>query len=51
MLSRSDLCKHSKQYSCSENVIKSFWRTFFNMLSLKVLANNIFYIGKPKKLL
>ena len=51
MLSKTTMCKHNKYSSCSENVLRSFSRTFLNMLSIKLVANNIFYFAKPKKLL
>ena len=51
MLSRTDMCQHKPNVSCSENVIHSFCITFINMLSIKLVANNIFYIGNLRSLL
>ena len=49
MTSKTHLCLH--HYSCSENVVRSFSRTFINLFGIKVVANNLFYLGNPKKLL
>ena len=46
MLSRTNRCKHPANVSCSENVIMSFYNTFVTIFSLKLIANNITYIGK-----
>ena len=51
MLSRTDRCCHAKNVSCAENTIMGFYNTFVNILSLKIIANNIGYLGNPKKLL
>ena len=51
MLTKTDLCQHKEKVSCAENVIRSFSRTFSNILILKVIGNNFTYFGNPKKLL
>lgn len=51
MLSRTNRCKHALNVSCSENVIVSFYNTFVTIFSLKIIANNITYLGKWKKLI
>ena len=51
MLSKTQLCQHKHNVSCAENVIRSFSRTFSNILILKVIGNNFTYFGNPKKLL
>jgi len=43
------MCKH--KHCCVENCISGFSKTFLNMLSIKLIVNNIFYITKFKKLL
>jgi hypothetical protein len=50
MLSRTDRCKHALNISCSENVIHSFYKMFITVFSMKLIANNITYLGKWKKL-
>lgn len=51
MLSRTEMCQHKSNISCSENVLHSFFITFINMLSIKLVANNVFYLGNLKKLI
>ena len=51
MLSRTDRCKHPINISCAENVLVSFYKTFINMLGIKIFLNNIGYITNIKKLL
>ena len=51
MLSRTSRCKHDINVSCAENVVMSFYNTFVTVFSLKLLANNITYLGKWKKLI
>lgn len=50
MLSRTNRCKHPVNVSCSENVFMSFYNTFVTIFSLKLIANNIYYLGKWKQL-
>jgi len=50
MLSKTHLCHHKEKVSCAENVIRSFSRTFSNILILKIIGNNFTYFGNPKKL-
>ena len=49
MLKRTPLCKH--KHGCTENVIIGFYQTFANMLAIKLLVNNVAYIGNLKKLI
>ena len=51
MVSRTERCCHAKNVGCAENTILGFFKTFVNMLGLKILANNIGYLASPKKLL
>ena len=50
MLSRTSRCRHPANISCSENVLMSFYKTFVTIFSLKMIANNLTYLGKWKKL-
>ena len=49
LLTRTDLCKH--RACCTENACHGFIRTFGNLLSMKVILSNLFYIANFKKLL
>lgn len=51
MLSRTHRCRHAINVSCFENVIISFYDTFVTIFSLKLIANNITYLGNIKKLI
>ena len=51
MLTRTERCKHPINVSCAENVVVSFYRTFINILGIKIFLNNLAYITKFKKLI
>lgn len=52
MLTATDACKHSGAcHSCAENVLSGFSVAFIKMLLLKLAANNLMYLGNPKKLI
>ena len=48
MLTKTSQCKH--KFGCYENVIFGFYKMLIKSFAIKVLINNIFYIGNRKKL-
>ena len=49
MLTKTNLCKHN--LSCGENVLTSFASSFVNILCMKFMINNLFYLSKLSKLI